>query len=327
MIEDDRILSVGNVYNAVKKRYFKEKSEYNELEYIETTGTQYIDTGYKTTSNTSIEMRCSPTNVSSQSVGGFFYASDRSTGVESYVWDGVITISYNGIKYLISEQVNAGDIFDIMQFSDRVFVYRENDKKKIINSYSVQTLGLSNSNLTLFKLLRESFTGAVKLYSCKIYEGSSIVRDYVPAEKNGVIGLYDKITNTMYENAGTGSFISGPELSYSELQYIESTGIQYIDTGYYPVTETHLSMNVQLSSISSQWKCFYGVRDAYTFTQEYAFWANSTNQYRSNYIDDIGVTAGTVSTDRLIIDQNGPIVTLNNALFANHESGTLDLGW
>lgn len=46
------------------------------------------------------------------------------------------------------------------------------------------------------------------IYSCKIYYGENLVRDYIPALRNidGKAGLYDKVNQTFYINAGRGDF-------------------------------------------------------------------------------------------------------------------------
>jgi hypothetical protein len=50
------------------------------------------------------------------------------------------------------------------------------------------------------------------IYYFKIYDNGTLVRDMVPARRNsdGVLGMYDTVTNTFFTNAGTGEFIAGP---------------------------------------------------------------------------------------------------------------------
>ena len=52
--------------------------------------------------------------------------------------------------------------------------------------------------------------GIFKLYYFTIRQNGETVRDFRPAiDEDGVICLYDNITNKYYYNSGTGSFISG----------------------------------------------------------------------------------------------------------------------
>ena len=71
-------------------------------------------------------------------------------------------------------------------------------------------------------------------------------------------GLYDKVTNEFYGNAGTGEFIPA-EIStntvlpsgYEQLESIISTGTQYIDTGYIPSNTTKIVMDFRFYGTDS----------------------------------------------------------------------------
>lgn len=53
-----------------------------------------------------------------------------------------------------------------------------------------------------------------KLFSCKIYENDSLIRDFRPCKMaSDIIGLWDEVENKFYGNKGTGTFIAGPEIS------------------------------------------------------------------------------------------------------------------
>lgn len=65
----------------------------------------------------------------------------------------------------------------------------------------IYLFGNSSNNLTI----------KAKMYSCKIYNGGSLVRDFVPCvNPSGVVGLYDLIGNSFYKSIGTGTFTAGP---------------------------------------------------------------------------------------------------------------------
>ena len=76
----------------------------------------------------------------------------------------------------------------------------------------------------------------MRIYYCKIYDGDTLVRDFIPVldETNQTPCLYDKVSETYFYNQGTGDFIPSEFIAYTTLGYIESTGTQYIDTGLYP---------------------------------------------------------------------------------------------
>ena len=74
-----------------------------------------------------------------------------------------------------------------------------------------------------------------------------ILRDFQPVlDSNNIPCLLDKINNKFYYNQGTGSFTYGgiqtPKDGYTEVEYIESNGTQYIDTGVVPNSNTDIDM-------------------------------------------------------------------------------------
>ena len=79
------------------------------------------------------------------------------------------------------------------------------------------TLTSSDQSLYLFAGHRVSpnsahwfFTG--RIYYLQITDGMNTVRNFIPARRNsdGVLGMYDTVSNTFFTNAGTGEFIAGP---------------------------------------------------------------------------------------------------------------------
>ena len=53
-----------------------------------------------------------------------------------------------------------------------------------------------------------------RIYYCKIWDddGVTLMRDFIPVIRvvDNVIGMYDKVTDTLYEKLGNGVFIAGP---------------------------------------------------------------------------------------------------------------------
>lgn len=85
-----------------------------------------------------------------------------------------------------------------------------------------------------------------KMYYCKIWNNGEIVRNYVPVlDNNGVACLYDKVSEQLFYGQGTGYFGANETSIYKAVNYIESTGTQYIDTGIRPTTTTKLQMIIE----------------------------------------------------------------------------------
>lgn len=51
------------------------------------------------------------------------------------------------------------------------------------------------------------------LYSYKLYKNNILVRDFVPCiNPSNIVGLFDLVSGTFYDNAGTGTFIAGEKV-------------------------------------------------------------------------------------------------------------------
>ena len=63
-----------------------------------------------------------------------------------------------------------------------------------------------------------------KLYSAKIYDGNTLVRNFIPCKNpDGVIGMWDDVNSVFYGNAGTGNFTAGAEVKGSHKTLIDGT--------------------------------------------------------------------------------------------------------
>lgn len=68
--------------------------------------------------------------------------------------------------------------------------------------------------------------------ACKIYKNGTLVRDYT-AVNSPSVGLYDAVSDTVFTNAGSGSFTYGTfdQNAYTPLEYVGCSGAQYFDSG------------------------------------------------------------------------------------------------
>ena len=218
-------------------------SDYIELEYIEGTGTQYVDTGFNPNHDTSIELEVS--NVSSLDAPMISSSSKWQAGTF------ILTAGGNYYKWYYNNETVIGQINS--RSIDKIFLYRKYTKfndaviseNTNINSsiFSDNTLWIfsgpsagSQGKFTKFRL--HSF----KIMSSGLNEERVYARDFIPAKQisTGEVGLYDKVDNVFYPNKGTGMFVAGPEVGeivndepeYEELKYINFNGTQHLDTLY-----------------------------------------------------------------------------------------------
>ena len=194
-----------------------------QVEYIESTGTQWIDTGITPVAATfGFEGRFTVLQTGTEAAGfmGCRYSNTARRYNIFYQNNGlrIDIIGTTGITYAVKQ----GNILTLKLTSDKMYCG--------VNRYS-RTLEADGTNhFYLFNMLDNTapFSTAAKqrLHWLKIYNGSTTVRDYVPVVKDGVACLYDKISQTYFYNGGTGNFIAGPVVAGkpydAELEWIES---------------------------------------------------------------------------------------------------------
>lgn len=186
--------------------------QYQQLEYIESTGTQYIDTGLIANQDTGFEIDFTTNNaLSTSGYGSIFGARTSSQNNEYQLTTYSADNSYKGtLRYGNSKSYNAG-------FNNTTERQHMILKNKVYTGNSNESIQLDSTfetpvNLTIFGLNQNGTitqNGQVRLYSFKIYDGNTLVRDFVPSIRttDDSIGLYDVQNNQFYTNSGTGSFI------------------------------------------------------------------------------------------------------------------------
>lgn len=186
--------------------------EYQEVEWIQSSGTQYIDTGFVPNNNTRVVMDITVLNGT---VSTFFGARKGAT-------DSSFTAFCLGTTSLRSDYGSSQKSLSISGVGSRVVV---DANKNVFNygSYSVtHSAATFNSTYSLY-LLQNNYQGsaddnscmAAILYASQVYDNGTLVRDYVPCyrKSDGAIGLYDIVNDGFYGNAGTGTFTKGADVS------------------------------------------------------------------------------------------------------------------
>lgn len=196
-------------------------SGYTKLEYIQSSGEQYINTKFKPNGNTRV---VTTIEGSLATTGAWFFGTRTANGVKSYsflTYKGAYRSDYGSKTGALSAYNPIGKI-----------VIDKNKNSTSVNGIVIDTLNSQSFqcdyNLYLFCNNNggsaASFFG-FSMYSCKIYDNNVLIRDYVPCKDNiGTIGLYDAVNNQFYANSGTGTFIGGPESGVGGI-YVKVNGI------------------------------------------------------------------------------------------------------
>jgi len=190
-------------------------SEYTQVEYLESSGTQYIDTGVKPNANQIVDIKYTYVRI------GFVFGCRATESTQ-----------YSGIT---NEDVT-GSIFNIRwgnkviyttspQPQGTVTVHIENGNTRLNNKLvSTDTYGSSfyDGNIVLFNINHGGVVpnwymnyGYNKIHSFIISENGTLVRNLIPCRHNSdnVLGMYDTVTDTFLTNAGTGNFTAGADVT------------------------------------------------------------------------------------------------------------------
>lgn len=195
---------------------------HTEVQYIQSSGTQYINTGIVPTNTTTINVDVQPTSAGT-STAKYIWSSYATVGSYAYRFDA--TFSSSGVQVIFGRTSGAiSGITKTLSSSStaRRMVLRLDAAEKTAKldgdtqvSFSNNTLSSSMPSITL--LSSSSFTTSNmvsgRLYSCSIYSSGSIIMEFVPCKNpSGEVGLYDLVGGKFYGNSGSGSFSAGPSV-------------------------------------------------------------------------------------------------------------------
>jgi len=187
-------------------------SGYKQLEYIESTGTQWIKTGFKPNQDTKVEVDFEfNKGVGANAV--FFGA----TGLWSNATFGFYLTDVGNTYSNYNNDTNISNYFAPVLNTRYLYVH---DKQNIyvdgILKYTHAAATFqSTGNLFLgVILIRTEYAFKGKCYSFKIWDNGTLVCNFIPAKRNSdnEIGMCDIVSQTFFTNAGTGVFIPGPEI-------------------------------------------------------------------------------------------------------------------
>ena len=239
--------------------------EYQEVEYIGSSGTQYIKTGVLT--NNGIIEQYTEIQISKLS-------KRQLTGQNNGWWFGITATNYyegGGTTNIMPSENSFDRIVYTTNYVNNSATMTINETAKFQRTDSDMNSGL-NKEIYIFNI--NNFSNAsmtAKIKSFRITVNNELVRDYVPCYRKSdeEIGLYDLVNGRFYTNQGTGEFSKGENANniiaitteqedeknyiidksklpkaYQEVEYIESTGTQYINSS----VKSNLALKVEITA-------------------------------------------------------------------------------
>lgn len=195
---------------------FRVPAAYQEVEYLQSTGTQYINTGLIFPADLSrrIEIKFRMLNDLTHSVGGTYQSANGNLsmlGFPGYVQsNGLFEILTSGAY--AQSTASAG--------TDLTVVFNNSNHQVTENGTALLTLASGYYTCTLpfflFGVNQDgslAYSGSTRIYYFKYYSSDgTLLHEYIPCyrKSDNVPGFWDSVSETFKTNAGYGTFTVGP---------------------------------------------------------------------------------------------------------------------
>ena len=185
---------------------------YTKLAYIQSSGTQYVDTLFNPTQNTQLVLDAAFLGSAGTNVAGVRNNSRDTTnrfGIISFGSTSKFGAFFRDSSIQVVTFDNNRHLYDLSKDGlvfDGAF-YGGANTGSFTCTYSLTLFAWNDG--------ADGINGNLcKVYSCQIYDNETLVRDFVPCivDSTGEVGLYDLVGKQFYGNAGTGTF-TGSEVA------------------------------------------------------------------------------------------------------------------
>ena len=188
---------------------------YTAVNYLQSTGTQWIEMGVAPNQNTKVVLKIKINEFTDK---GASLIGSRTNGNSN---DQFITYldGYHGTKFLFRMDgqpqsiswtgLTTNKIYTVTLSGTEMKAELEDGTAVFSKTFSVSDF-TSTVTMALFKSkpFDNGFLG--RIYSCKHYNGDKLIQDFVPClDANGVPCMFDFVSRNSFYNAGTGSFTWG----------------------------------------------------------------------------------------------------------------------
>lgn len=193
--------------------------DYTQVEYIQSTGTQYINTGVIGGTDASYEIRFNMMNALAVSYEQYFAGSGEDTVPKLFFMDGEASV----IAQCSND--NAEGFWRLGWRDDQTHTVRYEGTEGKLYFDDVECTnygyvpdgkyigcGWGGTSWYIFNSPTEpNLMSSMQLHYLKMYSAGKLIRSFVPVVRNadGVAGLFDLVGQAFYENAGSGVFEVG----------------------------------------------------------------------------------------------------------------------
>lgn len=194
----------------------------SEVLYLQSSGTEYINTGIVPKSG--LEIYFEVQGYSSSPSNTVFFGS-RTSGTYTTSEDQLYLNLYSSsMRYYDGKDVATLDNNYNKNTSKWCFdklSYNKNTGTRPITLFAFNNINTINTSM-----------GVCRIGRFKVWDDGVVILDLIPVRKNGVGYMYDRVSGDLFGNDGTGVFTYGADVSYTDLSYISNSNNGYISTQY-----------------------------------------------------------------------------------------------
>lgn len=184
-------------------------SRYTVVDWIETSGSQYIDTGIQVGADVRVVTKISQTTSINNNVVFGYYTPNSSDHYPEYFH----VTPFNSKWYFgaYPAELNAGSYVWYNTYE----IDYNNNGTLIINGTTLASGFTCSGNGNLLIAFKgrsvENVYGYHKYYYFKVYNGESLVRDMIPVYDtvSQKYGMYDVVSQAFFGNSGSGTITGG----------------------------------------------------------------------------------------------------------------------
>lgn len=278
---------------------------YTKIEYLESDGNSYIDTAFKPNQDTRVVMDVNIKSQSSYPKVLFGARNGSTTSDASFI---VWAITANGFRTDFGSESLVTTVVPTGRF-----VIDKNKNVTTFNGIEYTNPAYTfqcDYNIGLFTQIDvdgpDDRLSTAKLYSCKIYDNSVLVRDFIPCTNpDGISGLWDSVNDVFYKMLPAG---------YTRLDFIESDGTTYIDTGYKPKYNTRVVLDMSNLTEADKWILGAKSSSSSTSAEQFSICRRTATTIRSDYFGSSVSADMADTTARFTIDIDGNVVKIDGVV-------------
>lgn len=276
--------NISKLYSGnkkISKAYLGDKLVFESskpifIDYIESTGTQWLDTGlYLDSYRIVIEAQGTEAPKSNYNIlcshlrdyaGCALFAYNEFWGLKS---DSLTSVSIFGrTKLDATFDIVGGFSHSVLTINGVTTEYQRTSTPPYPR-HNIQIFS-SNASTHVYK----EFIG--KVFGFEIYDlDGNLLMNAKPClhPKTFEACMYDTVSKKYLYNQGSGEFIPAPRF----IEYIKSTGTQWIDTGILPSYDYTIKVKYAYTAFKSSYNCIFGARTQALSEGNQIYWVGCNN--------------------------------------------------